>query len=87
MQIFNDDEAGYLKWVTDNPDGFVINAPKRPGSFPNMLHKANCKSITTEKQTNYTTTDFMKICSTDRQELINWVRDSGNLQECKHCKP
>jgi hypothetical protein len=88
MVTFDNDEDGYLKWVRDNPFGFVINAPKQRGSSPDMLHRATCKDITTDQRTNYTTTDYKKICSVDRQELVDWgTRHSSDWRECKHCKP
>ena len=88
MHEFIDDEAGYLHWVQTNPLGFVINTPKHPSYFPDMLHRASCKSISTSKRTNYTTTDFKKICSVDRQELLNWaVSQSTDFRKCQHCHP
>lgn len=88
MLTFDNDENGYLQWVADNPNGFVINAPKRSGDFPDMLHRASCKSITTDLQTNYTTTTFKKICSIDRQELTDWGdRNSEDFRHCKQCNP
>jgi hypothetical protein len=88
MLTFDNDEAGYLRWVTENPTGFVINTPKQPGAFPDMLHRASCWFITTDKWTNYTTTDCMKICSLDRQVLIAWGNShSSDFRKCKHCKP
>jgi hypothetical protein len=39
MLTFDNDEQSYLQWVTANSMGFVINAPKRPGDFPDMLHR------------------------------------------------
>lgn len=88
MLTFDNDESGYLQWVNDNPSGFVINTPKRPGDFPDMLHRANCKSISTDQRTNYTTTAFKKICSIDRQELAEWgARHSGDFHHCKICSP
>lgn len=87
MRTFENDETGYLQWVNENPDGFVINSPKQPGSFPEMLHRASCAHITTDRHTNYTTTSFKKICSLDRQELVEWAKTSDNFQECQSCKP
>jgi hypothetical protein len=72
MLTFDNNETGYLQWVADNPNGFVINAPKRSGDFPDYLHRASCGSIRSKRRTNYTTTTFKKICSVDRQELVDW---------------
>ncbi len=88
MLTFDNDEAGYLQWVSANASGFVINTPKHLGAWPDYLHRASCKHITTTKRTNYTTTDFQKICSVDRRELIDWgARHSSDFKHCKHCKP
>jgi hypothetical protein len=88
MVTFDNDEQGYLRWVEANPHGFVINAPKSGSGFPYMLHKATCGSITTSKQTNYTTTDFKKICSLNREELVVWGdNDSDDFRLCALCKP
>ena len=88
MPTFNNDEAGYLQWVNANPLGYVVNAPKQRGAAPDMLHRASCSDITTDQRTNYTTTDYEKICSLDKQELIDWgVKNSSDFRKCKHCNP
>jgi hypothetical protein len=88
MREFVDDDEGYLQWVNAIPNGYVINAPKRRGDFPDMLHRASCTFIKTRQRTNYTTTDFMKICSLDKQALIDWgTKNSDDFRKCKHCKP
>jgi hypothetical protein len=87
MLIFDNDELGYLRWVHDNPNGYVINVIK-VGHVPYMLHKATCKDISTDQRTNYTTTTYMKICSLDRQASINYGRkNSINFNLCKRCRP
>lgn len=88
LHTFDNDEVGYLRWVRANPSGFVINVPKDFRNIPYFLHRASCKHITTPKHKNYTTTQFMKICSVNRQELVKWGAGyPGNFQECSHCKP
>jgi hypothetical protein len=88
MLTFDNDEEGYLHWVDVNRAGFVVNAPKRPGACPDMMHRASCAHITTKRRTNYTTTTFKKVCSVDRQELVDWGRRySSDFHTCKHCKP
>ena len=87
MIMFDNDEDEYLKWVFSHPYGFAINVPKDGHSAPNMLHKASCTHITTAHK-NYTTTSYKKLCSTNRQELVDWAtRDTNTFQLCKHCKP
>ncbi len=88
MPTFDNDEAGYLKWVGTHPDGFVLNVPRQRNMAPNMMHRASCKHITTSERTNYTTTDYFKVCATNRQELLDWAAgDSNRLQTCQHCNP
>lgn len=88
MVTFNNDDEAYLQWVDKHPLGYVINAPKQHTGYPNMLHRASCASVTTRQRTNYTTTDYMKLCSLDRQELVTWGESSPHgLALCKHCKP
>jgi hypothetical protein len=30
VQVFRDDEAGYLTWIAENPNGWVLNVPRAP---------------------------------------------------------
>jgi len=36
----NDD--GYLRWLAQNPDGFVVNSNRVPVSSYLILHRASC---------------------------------------------
>ena len=89
METFNDDEAGYLRWIRNNPTGFVVNAGRLPGDIPDpyMLHRATCSFISSSKIKNYTTTSYMKICSLDKQELLRWAGEYRAIRECSYCKP
>jgi hypothetical protein len=70
----NDDES-YHQWLEKNESGFVINSDKTL-SNPNypMLHRAMCGHINDRNTPNYTTAHYMKLCSTNRQELIVWAQ-------------
>ena len=86
--IFDNDEQGYLEWIAVNPYGYVVNAPKRPGVVPYFLHRANCAHVSTSRHTNYTTSDYKKICSLDKQELTLWCDENSiKFRECQHCRP
>ncbi len=39
--FFNDDD-GYLRWLAQNPDGFVVNSNRVPVSSYLILHRASC---------------------------------------------
>jgi hypothetical protein len=86
VEEFDNNEAGYLKWVADNPQGFVINAAKN-GRYT-KLHKATCYFISSDNWTNCTTNEYMKVCSLNKQELINWGRSfSNDFSMCQICDP
>ncbi len=90
MIIFDNDEAEYLRWVKAYPTGFVINAVKMQSQeAPYMMHRADCWTIATNPAGNFTTTGYKKICSLDKQELIDWWRkySSKEYRACKTCKP
>ncbi len=91
MLTFDNDEEGYLHWVHGHPTGFVINAVRHPGGTPDpyMLHRASCNFIKTPERTNYTTTSYAKVCSLNRQELVDWYtrHSSHPFRKCKFCKP
>ena len=89
MLIYDDAEQAYLRWVQAHPNGYVLNAPKGEGKVSYaMLHRATCRSISSDQHTNYTTTSYTKVCSLKKQELVDWGRKhSRNLKECSLCKP
>ena len=82
-QYFDNDEAGYLRWVEEHrDDGFIANVG---GGSPPKLHRANRGCVTTPKRSNYTTT-YKKWCSTDQGELEAKKYDPP-LTRCKTCFP
>lgn len=91
MQKFVNDEASYLAWTLAHPAGFVLNVPQNGTAVPLVLHTARCAHITSTARTNYTTTNYYKICSLDRMKLVAWVhaQSHGQLQYrfCGHCQP
>lgn len=72
---FVDNDDGYRSWVTSNPDGFVVNCKNPPERDYVRLHKAWCDSVSgPTHRGNYRTKGQMKVCSTERIELDDWVR-------------
>ena len=62
---------------------------RKLGEAPYMMHLATCAFISSDKQTNYTTTTYKKVCSLDKTELVKWWRkhSTKEYQACKSCKP
>jgi hypothetical protein len=84
MIHFRDDDARYLQWVENFPAGFVVNCTRTPMPSYLMLHRASCRSIRTPKRTNYTTSDYIKVCALDRRDLEQWASNQigGTLTHC-----
>jgi hypothetical protein len=69
MIEFEGDDKGYLQWMADNQDGFVLNVRRRRrDSEYVVLHRAACRSIVDENRAAgaYTERGYRKICATDR---------------------
>ncbi len=88
VQFVNDDE-GYIRWLAQNPDGFVVNSNRVPVSTYLKLHRPSCKHIKPPAYTNFTTTGLIKTCSNDLTALSEWARTEvgGDLNPCGICKP
>jgi hypothetical protein len=86
MRCFIDDDAGYLSWLSDNPDGYVANTYRSPSPSYLMIHRATCQSINKLRGDTWTAGDYRKVCG-DRAELERWAHDrvGGRLRPCAHC--
>ena len=74
----NDD--GYLRWLAQNPDGFVVNSNQVPMSSYLILHRASCQLINISSYVNWPTTGYIKTCSTDLTALTELAeRDQERL--------
>ncbi|QDV36919.1 hypothetical protein [Tautonia plasticadhaerens] len=87
-QFINDDE-GYLRWLGEHPHGLVVNSHRAPTSSYLILHRASCEHINIPERTNWTTTGYIKTCSTDLAALAEWGgrATGGALIPCGACKP
>lgn len=90
LQIFNNDDTGYLRWVKANPRAYVVNTTKP--ALPNflILHLASCPAVYGEAGVgNYWTAGSLKACSARRNELEDWAQNQigGQVQACRLCKP
>ena len=93
MEKFNDNDAGYLRWVNDHPDGFVVNIERgeRPGYA--VLHRATCTSISRDRDDGaYTKRGYKKVVSDDLKSLRAYTRSIGRAdgsfsKQCGLCQP
>jgi hypothetical protein len=86
VKRFYDDEEGYHDWAA-NPGGYTLNCYKSTG--PYMLHRADCHTLRNTK--NLTTGQYYKVCSNEKEELTEWVKQSYGsgfrFDRCKKCNP
>ncbi len=89
MEIFWDNESGYVDWRWHHPRGFVLNVYKAEApSNPIMLHRSNCYWITDYSPGRYTTGDYYKACEDDQALLEGEAHNLiGTFKRCGHCKP
>jgi len=87
MIIFINEDEDYLRWIDQNRAGFVVNANRRP--LPNylILHRAICAHVSTDQRTNWTTKQYIKVCSPNVDELRDWAKRDvgGELRPCGFC--
>lgn len=93
MEKFTDDDAGYLRWIGNHPAGFVVNIERgeRPGYA--VLHRANCSSISRDREEGaYTERGYKKVASDDLNSLRAYVKSIGRAdgsfsKQCGLCQP
>lgn len=88
VERFEKREADYLYWVHIHPKGYVVNLDARfaRAEYP-MVHLASHKLVSSPLRSNYTTGDYVKVCSTELSELEQWSRRTfgRELIRCRVC--
>lgn len=83
MQHFVDDDAGYQRWLTNQPDGFVVNTYRTPSTVYLVLHRSTCKTISGPPARGSTFMgEYSKVCGT-REDLERFADSLGG--EAKPC--
>jgi hypothetical protein len=70
--MFADDDEGFLRWLREHPDGYVINAARGEHPREAWLHRAQCSQISQAKVA--LTKDYVKYCGPGRAVLREWCR-------------
>ncbi len=85
-QEFRDDEAGYLRWLDAHGTGWVLNVPRTSGGAV-VEHRSTCRSIRTEKHSNWTGPHYYKVVSQSQEPLARWLTAnwSGTVRGCGFC--
>jgi hypothetical protein len=90
MREFRDDDEGYVRWLQEHPNGFVVNTYRRPSRNYLILHRADCPHISTRAdESRRWTVDYIKICAANVEDLKDWAREAvdGALTRCRTCSP
>jgi hypothetical protein len=92
MEDFEGDNDGYLRWIVEHPEGYVLNLGVRPhtSSDPRinqMLHRATCRHINNARTSAGPT--WKKVCSLSKEELVRYgERREGRVAAfCGTCVP
>ena len=88
VERFDSDEDSYLAWVAAHPHGFVANVD-RAGAIPDypMVHAATHALISSPRIGNFTTGDYIKLCSADLAALEQYVKTEYGRHptRCSQC--
>ncbi len=79
--VFDNDDIGYQDWLKENQQGYVLNARRRQDPDYIVLHTSHCKHISKHSESiksgGYTERFYIKVCSTNMSDLVEWTRQNG----------
>jgi hypothetical protein len=87
---FHNDDRGYLTWVRQNPEGFLVNCNASPTPNYVIAHRATCHMISGVPANGTTfTVLYKKICGNTLTELDAWAKREVNIRphRCGICEP
>jgi hypothetical protein len=89
IEIFKDDNQGYLQWLQQHPNGYVLNTYRSIDPAYMILHRAICHAISgTPARGEHWTVGYQKICAQRIDELINWAQEEYGQPPRQHdCQP
>jgi hypothetical protein len=82
---FKDDDNGFLAWINDHPDGYLLNTERNPKPSYLILHSSGCGHF--KGGSPNWTKDYIKFCSERNGELEDWAASSvgGEASRCPSC--
>jgi len=94
IEAFRNQELAYLTWLSNHPNGFVLNTKLKPSPNYFVLHRSTCKFITdylgNSSAGAFTERNYQKICSDSDLRLSLWAHGNGANAEptsCSRCNP
>jgi len=102
IEVFRSDcqsesESAYQEWLSDNPDGFVVNALKSASGKGTIsdkrftrIHRATCKTInpllSEADKAGFTTGNYQKLCVASFEIADQEARMTTGLPDVKKCR-
>jgi len=94
MPVFRNDDAAYLSWIGENPDGFIVNTRSTPDKNYLVLHRASCGMISTPRDdpAAYTGNAYIKLAAPSLPEMRALMAQVMGApcdvsKSCGKCKP
>lgn len=93
MEKFTDDDAGYLRWIANHPDGFVLNIERGERPEYTVLHRATCSAISRVREDGaYTERGYKKVVANNLNEIRAYAKSMGRADGtfsklCGLCEP
>ena len=90
IQVFDNDDAGYLEWLAANGGGYVLNTTNPATREYLMLHRATCRHVTgSPSNGRQWTVQYLKVVADAAHPIESWcvARLDGRPTWCAHCKP
>ena len=88
MQLFVDNDQGYLEWIWLNRDNeWVVNTHRKPNPTNMRLHRASCGMISGSPANGANwTKNYIKVCGSE-QEVRRWAEhdERGTVWRCSRC--
>jgi hypothetical protein len=90
VEIFRDDDDGYLAWVGSRPTGFVVNIQRSGNPSDARLHRTTCRTVSgVNPRRGPWTGAYVKACSADLASLDAWALEhvGSPITRCGTCQP
>jgi hypothetical protein len=94
VRRFRNDDLGYLAWTAAHPKGFVLNVRRLADPGYVILRRADCNSISNDRQApdTFTGKSYRKVCATSEADLRHAAeregRSNGSFSKrCGLCRP
>lgn len=74
VDVFVDNDDGYLTWLDAHPQGFVLNTGRSPRPDYLILHRATCRTIRGRPTRGGPWTGpYIKVCGDDPLQIAAWA--------------